>query len=228
MCAALRARGRSPYSGLLLPTEMAQDGRVPQNAGLDGKTIVTQLPGGTTWRHCKITSVQNRKRKMTDKAVQAAGGAEPRPKVGLQIWETAKQQVGNNPFPFFVDGETTVTTDDVVTEKQHVVDKPPVVPVPDHSLCCFFPHALCLVAAEIAAYPDAAAVTTDIRPCATHPGVFLHHRCMTMACHSMTTHSKRTFEDPPLGSFFYASLYCAAIHDCLGAGERGGFLWRMW
>ena len=148
---------------------------------------------------------------MTDKAVQAAGGAEPRPKVGLQIWETAKQQVGNNPFPFFVDGETTVTTDDVATENRgitwvHVVEKPPVVPVPDHSLCCFLPHALCLVAAEIAAYPDAAAGTTAIRACATHPGVFLHHRCMTMAYHSMTTHSKRTFEDLPLGSLCYACL----------------------
>ena len=47
---------------------------------------------------------------------------------------------------------------------------------------------------------------TAIRPCARHPAVFLHHRCMAMACHSMTTHSKRTFEDLPLGSFCYACL----------------------
>ena len=24
------------------------------------------------------------------------------------------------------------------------------------------------------------------------------------------------------------SVYCVAIRDSLGAGERGGFLWRMW
>ena len=156
---------------------MAQDGTVPQNAGLDGKTIMIQLEGGT-WRRCKVTSVQ-KKRKMTTKAVQAAAGVEPHPKVELQIWGIAKQM--GSPFPFFVDGSTTVTTDDLSKENHgatwvHVVDKPPVQGVPDHSLCCFLPHHLCLVAAEIAAYPDAAAVMTAIRPCATHPGVFLRGR----------------------------------------------------
>ena len=169
-----------------------------------------QLEGGT-WRRCKVTSVQ-KKRRMTTKAVEAAAGVESHPKVELQIWGIAKQMALQSPFPFFVDGETSVTTDDLSAENHgitwvHVVDKPPVnVPVPNHSLCCYLPHRLCLVAAEIAAYPDAAAVMTAISPCARHPAVFLHHRCMAMHCHSMTTHSKRTFEDLPLGSFCYACV----------------------
>ena len=140
---------------------------------------------------------------------QAAGSAEPHPKVKLQLWGCMSRS--GSPFPFFVDGSTTVTTDDLSTENHgatwvQVVDKPPVENVPNHSLCCFLPHHRCLVADEIAASPDAAAVTTAIRPCAIHPGVFLHHRCMTMACQFMTEQSGRTFEALPLGSFCYACL----------------------
>ena len=79
-----------------------------------------------------------KKRKMSSKAVQAAAGVEPHPKVELQIWGIAKQVMGPS-FPFFVDGSTTVTTDDLSTENHgatwvHVVDKPPVQNVPNHSL----------------------------------------------------------------------------------------------
>lgn len=113
-------------------------------------------------------------------------------------------------FPFFVDGEATITTDDLSREKHGtswvlIVDKPPQMEVPDHTLCCYRHRRLCLVQTEIAASPGTPN-TTAISPCANHPGVFLHHRCQTMAEEAMRKESGRTFDSLPLGSFCHACL----------------------
>ena len=189
---------------------MALDGkanRVPQNSGLVGSTIGIRI--GDEWLRCKVESVA-RKRKPQAKAAES-GTVAAAPKVELTKWGI-RANFGAG-YPFFLDGTFDLTTDDLDAASHGeswfvIVDKPEPEPAIDHSLCCYRQHnAGCVIEREIAASPDTPN-TTRILPCANHPGVFLHHMCMTNAEKVLREEmgGDFSFEALPLGHF---------CHDCL-------------
>ena len=148
--------------------------RVPQNAGLVGQTIGIRI--GAEWNRCKVNSVAKRRKPSAKVAESDTVAAAP--KVELTKW--GRRGNFGARHPFYVDSTIDLTTNDL-DDANHgtswfvIVDKPEPADLPDHSLCMYRQHnAGCVIEREIAASPDTPK-TTSIRPCANHPGVFLHH-----------------------------------------------------